>query len=864
MRVVGAATLSSTSSHHVKFSIEGGHTLRVIALEEDMIRVCLDRDGARSVASSWMVAPAGIAAAPYDGRPKESTDGFALPNLTIQQAETAVTVATSRLRVIVPLGVTPLALRWEWKDVASGGEWRPLLEDRKSGAYYFGRHDERASHYMRRRRGDKFFGLGEKTGTLDKAGGRYRMDCNDALGYDAERSDPLYKFWPFYIAKPADVDAAYGVFYDNPAACAFDLGCTHDNYHGYFSGYEARCGDLDYTVILGPKVLQVTRRFAWLIGGTAWPPMWSLGYSGSTMSYTDSPNAQERMGEFLALCAKHDIPCSSFQLSSGYTSIAGKRYVFNWNDDKFPDPKAFARQYRDAGVRLAANIKPCLLTDHPQYAKCASAGLFLRDSAGGRAANGGGASGAPGDALGGIAGSASSGADLDALGYVTPESAMFWDAVGSHLDFTNPRTAEWWRAQVTEKLLDVGITCTWNDNNEWHVDDEAALCCGFGRPTPLKLLRPVQTLLMVRCSHAAQTAHDPATRPWLITRSGLPGVQRYAQTWTGDNYTSWHTLKWNVPMGLGLSLSGFYNVGHDVGGFAGPPPEPELLVRWVQNGCFHPRFTIHSWNDDQTANEPWMYGDSITPLVRAAIKFRYSLMPYLYHVLRKAVDEHEPLLRPTFLDHEHDPKAWEASDDFMLGRALLVASVVHKGQRERDVYLPDNHGAGWWDWHTGAWHAGGQTITLPAPLERCPLLARGGSLVVRAAPSVDAADMAKPQARTLHLFPTPPGAAASSTSLTWVEDDGVSVDDAAGRLVIACDLQSSPTLLTLTVRATFYGSWRPAFTHVDVVAPAGDERRVRIEGEYLVQQGDKWQTFDCTATGPLLRFATESRHVGLL
>jgi len=244
-----------------------------------------------------------------------------------------------------------------------------------------------------------------------------------------------------------------------------------------------------------------------------------------------------------------------------------------------------------------------------------------------------------------------------------------------------------------------------------------------------------------------------------------------------------------------------------------------------------------------------------------ASKFSFFSEP---HEERHIDDEHEPLLRPTFLDHEHDPKAWEASDDFMLGRALLVASVVHKGQRERDVYLPDNHGAGWWDWHTGAWHAGGQTITLPAPLERCPLLARGGSLVVRAAPSVDAADMAKPQARTLHLFPTPPGAAASSTSLTWVEDDGVSVDDAAGRLVIACDLQSSPTLLTLTVRATFYGSWRPAFTHVDVVAPAGDERRVRIEGEYLVQQGDKWQTFDCTATGPLLRFATESRHVGLL
>ena len=186
---------------------------------------------------------------------------------------------------------------------------------------------------------------------------------------------------------------------------------------------------------------------------------------------------------------------------------------------------------------------------------------------------------------------------------------MFWDAVGSHLDFTNPATAAWWRAQVHEKLLDLGIGSTWNDNNEWRVEDESAVCHGFGTPTPLRLVRPVQALLMVRASLEAQRAHAPTLRPWLISRSGMPGTQRYAQTWSGDNYTSWHTLKHNVRMGLGLSLSGFFNTGHDVGGFAGPAPEPELFVRWVQNGVFHPRFTIHSWNThldgtpDGTCNE---------------------------------------------------------------------------------------------------------------------------------------------------------------------------------------------------------------------------------------------------------------------
>ena len=100
-----------------------------------------------------------------------------------------------------------------------------------------------------------------------------------AMGYDAEKSDPLYKFWPFYIAKPAlsaaelsagmATTAAYGIFYDNLSSCTFDLGCAFDNYHGLFTSYEATCGELDYYVMLGPQIAQVTRRFAWLCGGSS-------------------------------------------------------------------------------------------------------------------------------------------------------------------------------------------------------------------------------------------------------------------------------------------------------------------------------------------------------------------------------------------------------------------------------------------------------------------------------------------------------------------------------------------------------------------------------------------------------------------
>ncbi|MGO1303730.1 MAG: TIM-barrel domain-containing protein, partial [Sphingomonas parapaucimobilis] len=58
------------------------------------------------------------------------------------------------------------------------------------------------------------------------------------------------------------------------------------------------------------------------------------------------------------------------------------------------------------------------------------------------------------------------------------------------------------------------------------------------------------------------------------------------------------------------------NSGHDVGGFSGPAPSPELLIRWVQAGVLMPRFSIHSWNHDRTVNEPWMYPEVLPAMHR--------------------------------------------------------------------------------------------------------------------------------------------------------------------------------------------------------------------------------------------------------
>ncbi len=194
---------------------------------------------------------------------------------------------------------------------------------------------------------------------------------------------------------------------------------------------------------------------------------------------------------------------------------------------------------------------------------------------------------------------------------------------------------------MTTALLDVGMAGTWNDNNEFEIVSPHARA----HNGPAIETKPLQTLQMLRTSRAAQLAKAPDKRPYLVSRAGFAGMQRYVQTWSGDNYTSWDSLKWNIRMGLGLALSGVSNTGHDVGGFDGPRPDAELFVRWVGFGIFMPRFSIHSWNTDRTANEPWMHPE-VTPHIRDLIKFRYRLLPYLYDLMyrhRDALrDDHPP------------------------------------------------------------------------------------------------------------------------------------------------------------------------------------------------------------------------------
>lgn len=779
MKTLKNWTLAKQDENQVILTLDGKHSLHLYVLEEKLFRVLIKRQQGLALDRTWSIAPQQDV--PWEGRERESLAGFTLPGFMLEQQANCLIISSESMRVTVH---QPLYLEWEYK--TERGEWQPLACDRPTSAYQLNAHGDGVAHYQRRFAGERFYGLGEKAGPLNRTGRRYEMRNLDAMGYNAESTDPLYKHIPFTITRHDDV--SFGLFYDNLSSCWLDLGNEIDNYHLAYRRWQAEAGDLDYYMFLGPRVLDVTKAFVRLTGKTFFGPKWSLGYSGSTMHYTDAPDAQNQLMNFIRLSQQHAIPCDSFQLSSGYTSIKNKRYVFNWNYEKVPQPKVMSQAFMAAGIRLAANIKPCLLQDHPRYAEVAKGGLFIKDS------------------------------ESDA-----PERSSFWDDEGSHLDFTNAATVKWWQAGVTTQLLEMGIGSTWNDNNEYEVWDGEARCHGFGQPIAIKHIRPVMPLLMMRASMEAQQTFAPEKRPYLISRSGCAGMQRYVQTWSGDNRTSWDTLRYNTRMGVGMSLSGLFNVGHDVGGFSGDKPDAELFVRWVQNGVMHPRFTIHSWNDDHTVNEPWMY-PAVTPAIRRAIELRYRLLPYFYTLLWQAHTDDEPMLRATFLDHEHDEKTFDECDEFLLGRDLLVASVVEPGQRERALWLPANE-HGWYDYYTGAWFSGGQTITLPAPLERLPLLVRAGA----ALPHSERISYVSPQDdtfRELKIYPLQ-GAGVSHGSL--FEDDGESWSYKEGNaLWLSWEIICSAN--EINVAFSRKGDYQPAWREIKLSLPDGEKRRLLVNG----------------------------------
>ena len=611
-----------------------------------------------------------------------------------------------------------------------------LLYSTLSGSPFILDSNKRVTHYSRMEEEDCFYGFGEKVGNLNKNKEFIRERATDAMGYDATKMDTLYKHIPFYIRLSRSTQKAVGLFYHNFYESVFNMGKEKSNYWPRYTYFQADGGDIDLFLIGGNTIARIVDNYTLLTGRPALLPKRALGYQGSSMYYPElEKDSDDAVLGFIDTIKEEGFPIDGFHLSSGYTSYEGKRCVFTWNTDRFKDPKAYFAAMNEKGAQNVPNVKPGILLAHPMFQEFMDKGVFIKDS----------------------------------KDPSTFAAGSWWGGVGAFWDYTKPEARRIWKDYLIENVIAIGTDSVWDDNCEYDsILDKDAILDFDGKGGTLAGLKPLLCTIMCRIGGEAVMEHNPDARPYIVCRSGSSGIQKYAQTWCGDNYTSWTSLQYNIPIITGMGLSGQPNEGADIGGFAGPAPDEELFVRWVQNGIFQPRFSIHSASNDNTVTEPWMYRQS-APLIRDAILLRYRMLPYLYSAEYEANQTGAPIMRALVYDFQDDPKVFDESFEFLFGRDILVANVIEPGATSKKVYLPA--GCKWYDMNDNyRCYEGGQTIEVPVTMATIPRFLREGAIVPQAQNQL--MSMERDHMTSLHLTVAP----GVDRTYTLYDDDGVTND----------------------------------------------------------------------------------------
>lgn len=659
--------------------------------------------------------------------------------------------------------------------------------------------------------GDHFYGFGERTGRLDKLNKLMKFAPGDCMGYNPAETDPLYKHIPFYIKLNDKTKRAVGYFYHNTYECEMNMGRSHSNYVKHHSRYLADGGDIDLFLIQGPQVLKIIEGYTDLTGKSALLPKAALGYLGSSMYYPELPeNADEGILDFIDTAKEEAIPIDGFQLSSGYCNIetgAGlKRCTFTWNKKRFKDPADFFAQMTKRGITVSPNIKPGMLLVHPLHDEMADKGLFVKDSK----------------------------QDKPAVG-------LWWGGDGNYVDFTSKENREIWKDYLKANLLEYGTTSVWNDNCEYDgLTDKDARVSFENKGSTIGRTKSEMANIMCHIAKEAIAQVHPNKRDFIVCRSGHSGIQRYAQVWAGDNYTSWETLRYNIPTILGMGLSGVANQGCDIGGFYGPAPDEELFVRWVQNGIFQPRFSIHSTNTDNTVTEPWMYAGT-KHLIKEAIQFRYALSPYLYSLMRRASVTGLPIMAPLLASFQEDEKTYSEDVNFMEGDSLLVANVVEKGATSKTIYFPKD--SVFYDFYTRKSYEGGREYSIPVTLDSIPIFIKMGGIVPMASNKLF--NLTNDIVTDLNILCAPDDSDDVVSSFELYEDDGKTFDYKKGEYCLTKITMTSGRTIKLSF--TTEGSYNSTVKKmcIDMIYPKSSPYTVTAYGKKLTHYLHKPKFDNC-------------------
>ena len=640
-----------TAIHSLAYGLEvhaGDAVERVEALRPDVLRIRISPDGVLPEDASWAVLPqarsAGILVHPEITATEASFTTEAL-RVRIERSPMRLIIEDLAGNVISE-DAPGRQIQFNGKRDAQGGEfrvWKALPAD------------------------GHFFGLGDKTGPLDRRGEAFENWNTDAFGFQ-ESTDPIYKTIPFFLGESAG--RYYGLFLDNTWRSSFDFGKAQRDAFSF--GSEG--GPLDYYFIAGPDPKRVVEGYAWLTGPSPLPPLWSLGFQQSRYSYAPESVARE----IATHLRKDKIPADVLWLDIDYQY---KYRPFTIDPVGFPNMPKFVADMKAEHLHTIA-ITDLHVADAPNqgyapYDSGIAADAFVKKPDG-----------------------------KNFVGVVWPGESVF-------PDFTHQASREWWGTNY-KQFVQMGFAGFWNDMNEPSVFN------GPGKTMPLDTVHRVDGtgfqprtashreihnvfgMQNARATYEGVLKLDPESRPFVMTRASYAGGQRYAVTWTGDNSSTWNHLRMTTPMLENLGLSGFAFAGADVGGFAGSP-QPDLLTKWLEVAAFQPIDRDHS-SAGTRQQEVWVDGPQQEAIRRRFIETRYRLMPYLYSLAEETSRTGLPVVRPLFMEFPQEAKDGhpidlDAPSEFLLGPDLLIAAPDYYDMV--DSYAPTLPGEGWYNFWTG-------------------------------------------------------------------------------------------------------------------------------------------------------------------
>jgi alpha-glucosidase len=590
-------------------------------------------------------------------------------------------------------------------------------DDQGFGTSWIG---EQVTTYKKLQAGERFIGLGEKTGPLDRRGNGYVNWNTDAFAYGSA-TDPLYSSLPFYIGVHNNL--VYGIFFDNTHKSFFNFGASNNR----FASFSADSGEMNYYFIHGDSVAEILFHYTFLTGRMELPPMWSIGYQQCRYSYYPD---KEVLG-----IARHfrdkEIPADVIVLDIHYMD---DYKIFSWHRESFSEPEKLLRELREMGFEVVLMCDPGIKVEpgYHAYEDGVKNDVFLKYPDG------------------------------------TYYTGQVWPGWCHFPDFTNPKTRKWWKEQFKEYVL-LGVQGFWNDMNEiatWgNMLPENVEFDFEGNKASMRRGRNVFGMMMAKSTYEGTKSLMKNRRPFNLTRSSYAGIQRYSAVWTGDNVAYDEHMMLGVRMVSSMGLAGVAFAGYDVGGFVGNA-DSKLFARWISIGAFSPFYRGHSMINSRDS-EPWSFGEEVEQISRNYIRFRYQILPYIYSLFYEASQTGMPLQRTLAINYPHDAKVYDGHyhNQYLFGPYFLVAPVESTKEFAK-VYLPEGD---WYSLYDGKKFTGKSEIIVECPVHKLPVFVKAGAIIPMepARPNTSVPS----QVLSVHIYKD-----VIANSFIYYQDDGKSFD----------------------------------------------------------------------------------------